>query len=376
MKTKKLLVFISLFLTISLSMSLVYQWYSEANAVEEVEGRLKSLEDVDTFIGNFEKKNNIKLVRIPTGMFLQSVFFTDAYTVNFTGYLWQKYTEDFPKEVRKGFVFPEKVSTAGSYTEEEAYTYINDDGSVVKGFYFESYLRQDFDYSEFPFDQKTLWIRIWPKNFLEDVIITPDLSSYSTRDLNGKILGLDDYLVLEGYDVVDSFFNYKNSIYNTNFGVSRIKMNSAFPDLFYNIVFKRKVENAIIIYLTPLFLVLLLLFGGLLTITGRKNRISEMDFSVTALLGACSALFFVVVLSHVELRSRFVGSPIIYIEYFYIVTYIAIFLVSLLGYLFCDLDKTKTLGKILHYKDNFLAKICYWPFLLGVFNLITFVVLS
>lgn len=44
------------------------------------------------------------LYLIPTGFFIQSLAFVTASDVNITGYIWQKYPKDFPKDFTKGIV--------------------------------------------------------------------------------------------------------------------------------------------------------------------------------------------------------------------------------------------------------------------------------
>ncbi|NIO79302.1 MAG: hypothetical protein GTN53_02015, partial [Candidatus Aminicenantes bacterium] len=53
-------------------------------------------------------------------------------------------------------------------------------GHVLKGWYFDVTVRQYFDYSKYPLDFHSVWLRIWPKNFLYDDILfpVPDFDSY------------------------------------------------------------------------------------------------------------------------------------------------------------------------------------------------------
>ena len=67
----------------------------------------KLLETKDTI----EFKSEQQPYRIPTGFFIQSLAFVTPSDINITGYIWQKYPENFPKEIKKGFIFPEEVNS-------------------------------------------------------------------------------------------------------------------------------------------------------------------------------------------------------------------------------------------------------------------------
>jgi hypothetical protein len=93
------------------------------------------------------------------------------------------------------------------------------------------------------------------------------------------------------------------------------------PELYYNIVIKRKFANAFIVHLLPLFLVAALLFATLLTVSEQPEITNKHGFNTSGMIGVCSALFFVVLLAHIQLREQFAGSGIVYIEYFYFLMY-------------------------------------------------------
>ena len=79
-------------------------------------------------------------------------------------------------------------------------------------------------------------------------------------------------------------------------------------------------------------------------------------------LGACSALFFVVLISHIQIRSQFGGTNVVYLEGFYYLTYLLLILTTINTYLFAE-EPTR-LTAVLHYRDNIIPKILYWPLVL------------
>lgn len=137
---------------------------------------------------------------------------------------------------------------------------------------------------------------------------------------------------------------------------------------------KRNFGDAFIIYVLPLFLVASLLFASLLTVSADDNLAARHDFSTNGFIAASSALFFVVLIGHISLREQFAGSGVVYIEYFYILMYVFLVAATLNTYLF-SIQAAKWLS-VIHYRDNLIPKISYWPILLSVLILITLAVRS
>ena len=70
----------------------------------------------------------------------------------------------------------------------------------------------------------------------------------------------------------------------------------------------------------------------------------------------------------------FPGSGLVYIEYFYLVMYGMILATAMNGYLF-SLPERRGL-RILHFHDNFVAKVTFWPVLLWSLVFVTRAVLG
>lgn len=346
-------------------------------------------------------------VLVPTGIFIQSVAFTSASDVNVTGYIWQRYSKDLrlcranatgnatgPGAapgggecdqwskyaddacdcVSIGFVLPEQVESSSTVIEE-AYTR-RDGDTVVIGWYVDVTLRQPFDYSKYPLDSHDVWIRMWHADFDRNVVLTPDLASYTVAGATrpGNAFGLDQDIVPGGWTIEETFFSYKPAKYDTNFGIQGYVGQTDFPELHFDIVLRRKFINAFIVNLVPLLVVLMLLFAILMTVTGDKDRSEVFGFSTSGAIGTASALFFVVMLSHIQLREAFPGAGIVYLEYFYLATYVVILLSSLDFYLFSSTGgRTGTHPRIIHYEDNLIPKLAFWPVILLGLAVITLI---
>ncbi len=327
---------------------------------------------------NWEKRNHYgeATQKVKTGIFVQSLKFFNSAEVNLTGYIWQHYQRGLqdaiiPPVGEAGFVFPEQVDSGSDIEPHEVYR-IQTDVEVIIGWYFEATLRQQFDYSRYPFDHTKVWVRMWHNQFSRNIVLVPDYQAYAATGL-ADIFGIEENIVLGAWERQNTFFDYHLSNYDTNFGIPDYIGQEGFPELHYNIVVKRKFENAFIIYLLPLFLVAMLLFAALLTVSGRHALLERFGFNTSGFIAGCSALFFVTMLAHIQLREQFEGGGIVYIEYFYILMYTLLVIATANTYLFSIRPK-RWCGLIL-YQDNLLFKVGYWPVVLTCLILVTLGVL-
>ena len=304
-------------------------------------------------------------ILIKTGVFIQSLKFFDSSEVNLSGYIWQRYQDVVHDSVKPGpsevgFILPEQVNSGGDIVPQQVYRVRDGDEEII-GWYFEATLRQPFDYSTYPFDHKTAWVRMWHKQFSKNIILVPDFQAYQSTGLE-DIFGIEENIVLDTWNRETTFFDYRLSNYDTDFGIPGYVGQQGFPELHYNFVVKRKFENAFIVYLLPLFLVATLLYAALLTVSAHDDLSNRLGFNTSGFIGACSALFFVVMLAHIQLREQFAGFGIVYIEYFYILMYGLLVLATANSYLFTIRPK-RWCGFIL-YEDNIIVKLGYWPLVL------------
>ncbi|WP_460997345.1 ligand-gated ion channel [Simiduia litorea] len=316
--------------------------------------------------------NDSSPLYIKTGLFIQSLNFSNSSDVNLSGYLWQHYEDGVhdafkPAENEAGFIFPEQVMTGSDIPPSLAYRYKTENGEVL-GWYFEATLRQNFDYDKYPFDHKTVWIRLWPKAFSSNLVLVPDFDSYNATGINDTF-GIDDSIVLGAWNRENTYFDYKNYSYTTNFGIPDYTGQHNWPELHFNIVIKRKFSNAFTIYLLPLLLVATLLFAALLTVSEDDTKANRLGFNASGFMGACSALFFVVMLAHIQLREKFAAAGVVYIEYFYILMYGLLVAATANTYLFSV--RAPILARVVCYQDNLIAKVAYWPILLLSLTAIT-----
>jgi hypothetical protein len=344
----------------------------ETDVVRNNDDLQKVLSSRDTI----EFRGSSKPYYIPTGYFIKSLAFVTPSDVNITGYLWQKYPTDLPKGYKKGIIFPEEVNSSSTEIEEIS-SYCgteNNQTYEMVVWYFDVTLRQSFDYSKYPLDYLTVWLRLWAKDFLndDDIVFVPDFRAYANTGKSTR--GLDQDIVPGEWEIDETFFSYKTVRYDSDFGFfTPVVEEQPYSEFFINIGIKRKFINAFVINLVPLFVVALLLFAQVMTVSGEKERMEKFGFNATGAITTCSALFFVVMLAHVQVRQLFAGSTLVYIEYFYLIMYIIILLTALNAYVF-------SLGKLarfnlIYYHDNFIPKVAFWPVVLWMMAIATLIVL-
>ena len=210
-------------------------------------------------------------------------------------------------------------------------------------------------------------MRIWHKH-AGNVILVPDFESYDATGVD-DVFGIEDSIVLGGWDREDTYFNYRSYDYDTDFGIPDFIGQRGFPELHYNFVIERRFGDAFIVHLLPLFLVAALLFGMLLTVNDDKDLAQRHGFSTEAIIGGCSALFFVVLLAHIQLREQFPAAGIVYLEYFYLAMYVA--LASTGAYSYLLTQRALTAFPFSRLRDPLTVKLLYWPLLLGAMIALT-----
>lgn len=363
-------------------LSLLVTLWVEMDGFERITSQLVDIDAANEYLDeNWESRlerdadSYQPTIKVPTGVFIQSIEFFDSDEVRLSGYIWQKYKDGFHDDIKPGqgevgFILPEQVHAGDDIEPKEAYRHRQGDEEVI-GWYFEATIRERFDYSTYPFDDKIIEILLWSKYFSRNVVLVPDYSSYTATGLNDTF-GIEEDIVMGSWTRQDTFFDYKLSSYSTDFGIDDYVGQQGFPELRYNFVIKRNFGDAFIVYLLPLLLVAALLFSTLLTISSDDELAGRHDFSTNGFIAASSALFFVVLLGHIQLREQFAGSGIVYIEYFYILMYV--YLVAATATTFIFATRAFKWLSIVHYEDSIIPKVCYWPTLLALLIIITLTV--
>ena len=301
---------------------------------------------------------------IPTGIYIQSVSFEESIGVVINGYLWQRYTLGTHDGIDRGIVIPGSVFFE---LEKPLTTRFGNTELVRWGF--KATLNQDFDYSRYPFGKEYIHIQLRHKQFTRNVILIPDLESYKIINPAAKT-GLQHNLQLHGWNIIRSFFDFRFENYSTSFGLINYAGLTDIPELFFTIEISKQIFGAIISHALPLVVVAILLFALLLL----ASNIKAAKLEVVEAIAACSGFFLVIIFSHLGMRESFAIKYIIYLEYYYYITYVLI-LFTVANYVIVTTTQkqderhafalkminTSALVRLIRYRNHIIAKVLYWP---------------
>lgn len=313
------------------------------------------------YAGRSLQRHTAPPVYLPTGMFIDSVRLTGDNAAMMTGYIWQKYDTSVPRDLSRAISIPmaEDVRLSEPHI-------MQDNGAEVLRWQFQARVRERMSYARYPLDQEILTLQLLHRDINHNVVLVPDIPGYKLMNPT-SLPGLEKGVAIPGWTIERTFFDLVEKGYDTDFGITQSVLRENFPLLRYNIVVKRNFIDAFISNLTPLIVVAIMLFLLLLTATGDDKTVEKMKTGAGHALSMSSALFFVVIFSHIGIRQRIQAQDIFYLEYFYFVIYAAILCVAVLSILFA-LAKNLT---FVQYRDNLISKLTYWPGILSVLFAIT-----
>jgi len=335
--------------------------YDQVSDEERETVRIFDDSGLQAFVGSqkalWRKRLETPPTTVPTGVLVRSFAFKSPKEVFVTGVLWQKFHDDRHAGFSRGVDLPDAVDA----DLHEVYRRRHGAWETV-GWRFKATLRQIVDVSRYPLDHDNISIRLLPQGYDSRVILVPDLASY-TRLNPGARPGLEEFLELSGWDITGSFFDYKWARYNTDFGIPDFEGEESLPELHFNVELKRELLDAAIGNGIPLIVVLALLFAILLTRTTDQTESKLFGFNPSAVVRICAALFFVVLLAHIQLRSALQAQEIVFLECSYFIVYLALLLIALHTFLFF---KSGVDLPLLEHREGLIVKLVYWPLLLGL----------
>ncbi len=293
---------------------------------------------------------------VPTGVLLQTLEIVGPNNINVTGYVWQKYARNIPVTVGRGFVLPEAADSQIT----QVYKHDDEDAEVI-GWRVKATIRQSFDYSKYPLDEQDFRLRLRHVDLDNPAMLIPDLDSYQIINPLAR-LGLEKNFTLPGWQIARTQFSAGASDPSTTFGLAT-GPRDALSELSFNLVLDRRIIEPIFSNLLPLAVSGFMVFALLVCVKESTRG------NVTQILSAYSALFFVVILSELDLRRRLSSSSIMYVEYFYFAMYGAILIVAL---------TTLTNAYTGHFpglerREHLIPKLLFWPSILIALLAVTLV---
>lgn len=348
--------------------SIIMMWNYIIFSYKPASNQITKLSELPEILKKYEGQFSEKPFYIPTGFFIQSFYFRDPLTVIFSGVIWQKYPKEVIKKgIRKALVLPE---INARLFNNLAYQIDYPDYELIGWDYTAVSLYQQFDYSRYPLDQQTIRIRVIPRDFNKNILLVPDLAAYtSTRPY--EIFGLDKNIIPGAFQLQETYFSFIEYSSDTNFGIKDFHIDRMrMPELMFNIVIKRNFLNSFLLYLLPVIVVWGLLFGLTMVMSSDPEKANAFKFATTSSLTTLAGTFFSILIAQMSLRSNFIGQPVTYIEFFYFITYVVIFLLALNAFL---VTAKKSNNSFVTWENNLLPKILFWPVIFGSMAIITYI---
>lgn len=350
----------SISVTLILVLAILFLWkVSNDLYYRDTSGAITNKTILDNYITEYDHSAKLKglesTIKIPTSITVDSVEFLNSYNIQLTGHIMQRYPKD--SESLQGIKFNNSFDSKISKTSEKVSNRYN-----IITWSFQVKIRERFDYTHYPFNHGNIWLEVSPITQKQNILMIPDFSYYnSLTDINSAN-GIDEKLIIPGWDIRGSYFNYHNDS-------SRMlnKINSYetidIPALTFNILIGANLSDAIITTIIPPVVIILILFITLLIISKRKNRFIE--FKVASILGSSSGMLFTIVFTHVSLRNKLTAN-IMYIEYFYLLMYIAVLIIPITAFLFATHKY-----RWINYGNNLLLKLLFLPLVTAIFLIIS-----
>ncbi|MCG6903700.1 MAG: hypothetical protein LJE68_13570 [Rhodobacter sp.] len=349
-------------LSVAMLAGLVYMWRDYECCALEGFDPLLSDEHVEA---ELKKGGSQDLFRVATGIYVQSLSFESANDVQVTGRIWQRLPpgRTLPAGTQLGVLFPDAVSPHDGNLTPIYQNFVLPSGAVLNVWNFQVDLRQSFDYSAYPLDGKRIWIRFWTDDVENKLQLVPDLSAYTETGVETR-MGISDSLVSGEWTVRHTFFGLEQIVYRTDFGRQSGVPGTTprRPELWFYVVLERNFTDAFLVNLVPLFVTLGLLFGLMMTVSRDPSAADRLGFSTMSVFGACAGLFFISLVGHIQIREQFAGSQIVYIEYFYILSYVVLLFVSVFSFAI-TYSETPGDGWLMRHNGH-NAKLFYWPTIL------------
>lgn len=250
-------------------------------------------------------------IKVPFGLSLTSIDFVNPATLEVSGYVWLKYPEKMPVNARREPQFPQAVRAVTLKKTYEA----RENSMIVMGWQFTAQLAQDFNFSGYPLDLLSLRIDVEYPDDSKNIMFVPALDDYKNV-LPEKMPGTYFNTVIPGFRTIKSYFSFYKEESETNLGLAAYEATSEGNYLSYNLIVERRLLYELIVFILPLFIILLLLYA--------LAWVAEKDWLPIMIVSGYSGLLFSTILLHRALRDQFPTAGILYLEYIFFMIYFTI----------------------------------------------------
>lgn len=299
---------------------LVYMCY----ALQEVQGRpehvIATPLELEQFIAEKQQTaaiiNEPAPITIPTGLEINSIQPLDKRGLKISGFIWQYYDAIKHKDIKPGVLF-----TQASNKTELVKLYETKIGSTtIIGWDFFVEIPYEWNESLYPLDANNISLEIEHPDLSRNILPVPDLAAYQNMNA-ANLPGIGDNVQFSGFNITQSLFSFKNVKQKTTYGVESFGRPTAHFSYNFNIIVVRNILNAILIFFLPIFIIM---FSIYCFFNLSENRKLELEKTLTAYTGLLLTIIFL----HRMMREQIATAKIMYIEYFFLFTYVTILILT------------------------------------------------
>ncbi|MDP2316854.1 MAG: hypothetical protein Q8P41_28440 [Pseudomonadota bacterium] len=328
--------------------------YADAHVHMAEEANRKRLDDLG---------QGAVLVAVPTGLLLTEVA-DEGGLLKVSGLLWQRLPHLRGEDGLPPWAGV-RVSNAVEGEQEEVFRR-RVDGELVVGWRFSYAVPDETDDRWYPISERRIVLEIVPVTYSDPVLLVPDIGGYDLI-VPSELPGLAGGVELPGWTLHRSVFSFVDRKWNVDLGLGPAAVASEMSSLRFEVFLNLQLINPLVTYLLPESIVFVLMFAMLFVTSTHKERLERSGMNAAAAIGAYGTLFFIAVLEHISLREALAASHMVYFEWFFIVTYFGLLLLTL-DALLVAADAPPWIVK---HEDNLIVKVLYWPALTGSLLLIT-----
>lgn len=349
----------SLMITLALVIGIVHAWQTSTQLYYlSTDKAITNAETLQKYLTPYNELARLKktesITLIPTSIMVDSIEFLNSYNIQITGHIMQRYPKSL--EAERGIKFNDGFDIKINQINEEKFNTYD-----VITWSFQIKVRENFDYTHYPFNQGNVWLAMSPISQQRNLLLVPDFVYYnSLTDINSAN-GIAKNLIIPGWHIRGSYFTYENDSSRMLNAVNTYQTIDL-PTLAFNVIVGAAFGDALITTIIPPLIIVLILFVTLMTISRRKNKFIE--FKVASILSSSSGMLFTIVFTHVSLRNK-LTSAIMYIEYFYLLMYIVVLLIPINAFLFAT-NRYKTIN----FGNNIIVKLLFFP----IITLLVFII--
>ncbi|WP_422360705.1 PDC sensor domain-containing protein [Reichenbachiella sp.] len=365
---------ISVCLSIIIVVNIMVMWYLNLNFNSSRGSSNEVFIDNRTSLAAFINSENQKVsqlglqkfIPVATGIFVEEFEFRDSYNVIIRGEVWQKWPKHLARFYDAGIRFPQEALAARTLitkvSEKEDKNFVTHTWTV------KVMLKMPFDYSKYPFDVRDVKIEIMYPDVESGILLVPDVDGYSDI-LPYSSPGINKDIYLNDSQLMSTQFSFNLVNFHDRFGNKRFNGLNQFPIMKYSINLKRRLLNVMVMNIIPISVVASMIFLIFYSLT--KDEDDKSGVSMMGAVQSSAGFFFVLLVAHIGLRRRLSTPSLTYIESFYLTMYV---ILALLAINVVAFTKSKVQSGLLHYEDNLIVKISYWPVLLFTWMVITLLV--